>query len=84
MEGHDIVLTHNDFAPRNILVQGSKVVAIVDWEFSGYYSEYWEYNKALWRPAWDSAWIKEGLVERVLDPYLKEAAVILHTSYRFW
>ncbi len=35
-------------------------------------------------PEWDSQWIKDGLVERVLDPYLKEAAVILHTLYRIW
>lgn len=39
-KGHEIVLTHNDFNPRNILVQGSKVVAILDWELSGYYPEY--------------------------------------------
>ncbi|KAK8043485.1 Aminoglycoside phosphotransferase [Apiospora rasikravindrae] len=80
MHGHDIVMTHNDFAPRNILVRGSTVVAILDWEYSGFYPEYWEYCKSLWRPCWDSAWIKDGLVERVLDPYYKELAVILHTS----
>ena len=84
MKDHEIVFTHNDFAPRNILVEGSKVVAVLDWQRSGFYPEYWEYCKALWRPEWDSAWIKEGLVEKVLDQYLKEAAVILHTSYRIW
>ncbi|KAK8097719.1 uncharacterized protein PG998_013205 [Apiospora kogelbergensis] len=80
MHGHDIVMTHNDFAPRNILVRGSTVVAILDWEYSGFYPEYWEYCKSLWRPGWDSAWIKDGLVEGVLDPYYQELAVILHTS----
>ncbi|KAK7963457.1 hypothetical protein PG988_010431 [Apiospora saccharicola] len=80
MHGHDIVMTHNDFAPRNILVRGSTVVAILDWEYSGFYPVYWEYCKSLWRPGWDSAWIKDGLVERVLGPYYKELAVILHTS----
>ncbi|KAJ4319273.1 hypothetical protein N0V84_006464 [Fusarium piperis] len=84
MKDHEIVMTHNDFAPRNIIVRGSTVVAILDWEFSGFYPEYWEYCKALWRPPWDSLWIKDGLVEQVLDPYLKEVAVILHTSYRIW
>lgn len=84
MKDHDIVMTHNDFAPRNILFDGLKVVAIVDWQRSGFYPEYWEYCKALWRPDWDSEWINEGLVEGALDQYLKEAAVILHTSYRIW
>lgn len=81
---HEFVLTHNDVAVRNILVQGSKVTAIVDWARSGFYPEYWEFFKAFWRPEWDSAWMEEGLFERVLDPYLHEAAVLLHTSYRIW
>ncbi len=84
MQGHEIVMTHNDFAPSNIIVQGSKVVAILDWEFSGFYPEYWEYCKALWRPQWDSSWIKDGIVDRVLDQYLNEVAVILNTSYVIW
>ncbi|KAK3302744.1 phosphotransferase enzyme family protein [Chaetomium strumarium] len=79
--GHEIVLTHNDFAARNILVRGSTVVAILDWEFAGFYPEYWEYCKALWRPEWDSEWIRDGLVDKVLEPYLKEVALIMNTSY---
>ncbi|PHH53866.1 hypothetical protein CFIMG_002605RAa2 [Ceratocystis fimbriata CBS 114723] len=84
MSGHEIVMTHNDFDPRNILVRGSDVVAVLDWEFSGFFPEYWEYCKSHWRPAWDSSWMQEDLVGRVLDPYLKEVAVILNTSYTMW
>ncbi|KJK75056.1 hypothetical protein H634G_09691 [Metarhizium anisopliae BRIP 53293] len=84
MQGHEFVMTHNDFAPRNILVRGSQVVAILDWEFSGYFPEYWEFAKALWRPAWDSPWMKDDLVERVLDPYYQQASLILNTSYTIW
>lgn len=47
MKGHNIVLTHNDFAPRNILVRGAEVVALLDWEFAGFYPEYWEYCRYL-------------------------------------
>ncbi|KAJ5093216.1 hypothetical protein N7456_009077 [Penicillium angulare] len=46
-EGHDIVFTHSDLAPRNILVEGDKVTAILDWEYGGWYPEYWEYIRAL-------------------------------------
>ncbi|EFY94564.1 aminoglycoside 3'-phosphotransferase/choline kinase domain protein [Metarhizium robertsii] len=84
MQGHEFVMTHNDFAPRNILVRGSQVVAILDWELSGYFPEYWEFAKALWRPAWDSPWMKDDLVERVLDPYYQQASLILNTSYTIW
>lgn len=38
--------THADMAPRNIIVQRGRVVAIVDWEFAGWYPEYWEFTKA--------------------------------------
>ncbi|KAK4044732.1 kinase-like domain-containing protein [Parachaetomium inaequale] len=83
-QGHEIVMTHGDFAARNILVQGSKVVAILDWEFSGFYPEHWEFCKALWRTEWEAPWVKEGLLERVLDPYYPEVSLILNTSYKFW
>ncbi|UKZ47594.1 hypothetical protein TrVGV298_001817 [Trichoderma virens] len=46
--GHKIVFTHGDLTPRNILIDEEKfkVTAILDWEESGWYPEYWEYTKA--------------------------------------
>ncbi|PLB48316.1 hypothetical protein P170DRAFT_437984 [Aspergillus steynii IBT 23096] len=44
---HHIVFAHADFAPRNVLVDGGRVTAILDWEDSGWYPEYWEHIKAL-------------------------------------
>jgi len=38
--------THADLCPRNIIVNGGMVAAIIDWEFAGWYPEYWEYTKA--------------------------------------
>lgn len=84
LRNHKVVLTHGDFAPRNIIVQGTKVVAVLDWELSGYYPEYWEYVKALWRPAWESAWIKDRAVDQVLQSYLSELAVVWHTRDIIW
>lgn len=75
---HRTVLTHNDLAPRNILVRDGKVVAIVGWEFSGFYPEYWEYVKALYRENWQSNWTKDMVVDRVLQPYLVELSMLLH------
>lgn len=54
--GNKIVFTHVDLNPRNILVDQSlqldgsiswSVTGIVDWEFAGYYPEYWDYTKAM-------------------------------------
>ncbi|RBQ70446.1 hypothetical protein FVER14953_12260 [Fusarium verticillioides] len=76
MKDHDIVLTHGDFDPRNILVQGDKVVAILDWEMSGYYPTYWEYGKALLRPEWESVWSRSKAVDKILEPFHNELAVM--------
>ncbi|KAJ5281664.1 hypothetical protein N7478_007036 [Penicillium angulare] len=46
-DGHEIVFTHSDFATRNILVdENCQVTAILDWEWAGWYPEYWQYYKA--------------------------------------
>lgn len=39
----DIVLSHGDLLPRNIMVDGSTITAIIDWELAGFYPEYLEY-----------------------------------------
>lgn len=38
--------THADLNPRNIIVRRGRVAAIIDWEFAGWYPEYWEVTKA--------------------------------------
>lgn len=37
---------HADLAPRNIIVRGGRVAAIIDWAFAGWYPEYWEFTRA--------------------------------------
>lgn len=40
---YPIVFTHGDIAARNIIIRDGRVVALLDWEFAGFYPEYWEY-----------------------------------------
>ncbi|KAF1996124.1 phosphotransferase enzyme family protein-like protein [Amniculicola lignicola CBS 123094] len=80
LKGHEIVMTHGDLCPRNVLVQGTRVTAILDWEMAGYYPAYWEYVKALYRPAWESSWIKDQAIDKILDSYPLELAVLLHAN----
>lgn len=84
MKGHEIVLTHNDLDPRNILVRGSEVVALLDWELSGYYPEYWEYCKAMRRPKWESGWVRDRALEKAIRPYRAELSVIWNTTEIIW
>jgi hypothetical protein len=61
-EDRDIVMTHADLHPRNIMVVDGpadsadstesarndiKITCIIDWEVCGWYPSYWEYVKAL-------------------------------------
>ncbi|KAI0354170.1 hypothetical protein OH77DRAFT_1426192 [Trametes cingulata] len=41
---HRICFTHADIAARNILVKDGRLAGILDWEFAGWYPEYWEYT----------------------------------------
>lgn len=54
---YPIVFTHGDLAPRNIMVSGAKVVALLDWEFSGFYPEYWETEKLAYNADWRDDWV---------------------------
>ncbi|KAJ5350142.1 hypothetical protein N7541_007869 [Penicillium brevicompactum] len=66
MEDHEIVFTHADFAPRNILVEGGRVTAILDWEYAGWYPEYWEHIQALRQLMPMRDWPE--YLERILPP----------------
>ncbi|KAI1776425.1 kinase-like domain-containing protein [Hypoxylon cercidicola] len=50
------VFTHGDLAPRNIMVQGSRITGIVDWENAGWYPDYWEYANIM-KPSRDRDWM---------------------------
>lgn len=84
LPSHRIVFTHNDLAPRNILVRDAKVVAIVDWELSGFYPEYWEYVKAYFWPDWQSPWVTERIVDKIIDPFVLELGYMLHARDIIW
>ncbi|KAI1534336.1 aminoglycoside phosphotransferase [Pyrenophora tritici-repentis] len=85
MKDHEIVFTHGDISPRNILVKDCNIVSVLDWEYSGYYPEYWEYAKAFFRPAWEKSWIKDRAVNKILKPYPLENAICQHVfSFGAW
>ena len=84
LDGHEIVLTHNDLAPRNILVRDGSVVAILDWELCGFYPDYWEYIKAYLWADWQSAWVTESIPDQLLTPKILELAFMLHARDITW
>ncbi|KAL3481747.1 kinase-like protein [Aspergillus californicus] len=79
---HCIVFTHGDLRLRNIMVHNGSVSGIVDWEFSGWYPEYWEFARALFIWRWQHDW-SDALVQ-VLQPYYTEYAVHSYLSQLLW
>ena len=50
------VFTHGDIAPRNIVVdENGNITGIIDWEWAGWYPDYWEYAQIM-RPAFWGDW----------------------------
>ncbi|PCH36188.1 hypothetical protein WOLCODRAFT_140248 [Wolfiporia cocos MD-104 SS10] len=51
-----IHLTHSDLLPCNILVNGSTITGVIDWETTGFYPEFWEccqmHNLEWMTPEW--------------------------------
>lgn len=71
----------NNMDPRNILVRGPEVVALLDWDLSGYSPRVLGvYCTALKRPAWLSGWIRGRALDKVLKPYRKELSVMWNTG----
>lgn len=64
------VFTHADLNPSNIMIEGDKIVGIIDWEASGWYPHYWEYTSAWYgnriRPEW------QDMIPKFLQPYPEE------------
>jgi aminoglycoside phosphotransferase (APT) family kinase protein len=69
---HEIVFTHGDISPYNILVlDDGSVSAVLDWEAAGWYPEYWEFTTA-WRLAKAGSWWYEIVKELADGKYVEE------------
>ena len=53
---HRIVFSHADLSPRNIIVHDDQILALLDWEYAGWYPEYWEYVKFFDTPTSCKGW----------------------------
>jgi len=67
---HEIVFTHRDFHPRNIMVKDGEVVAWLDWQWAGWFPSHWEFLKALVDPMWKTDW--SDYLITILDEYRDE------------
>ncbi|KXS98992.1 hypothetical protein AC578_6163 [Pseudocercospora eumusae] len=75
------VFTHGDLNPNNTFVPNDNIVGIIDWEFSGWYPNYWEYTSACYgnklRPYW------QNVLDQFLQPYSDEHEMEI-TRQKWW
>ncbi|KZF26914.1 kinase-like protein [Xylona heveae TC161] len=53
---HRIVFSHGDLSQHNILVKDGQITGLLDWEYAGWYPEYWDYIKFFERPCKNRDW----------------------------
>ncbi|POS73904.1 hypothetical protein DHEL01_v207700 [Diaporthe helianthi] len=76
-----VKFTHADIAPRNVRVKGGRITGIIDWEFAGWYPEYWEYTRMFYpgeRPylrRWFNAIEEETGIEKYKTERKAEEAI---------
>lgn len=74
-QSHPLVFTHGDIDLRNVMVKGDKVVALIDWEASGWFPAHWEYLKAHWVPTvHDKEHEWRDRIKEIVTPYEMERA----------
>ncbi|KAI1423781.1 kinase-like protein [Xylaria sp. FL1777] len=79
---HEIVLTHGDLHPCNIIVRDGRIAAIIDWELAGFYPEYHAMVKPLrnaqwyigYYPALPDIFLRRYDAEYVVDQFISRIA----------
>ncbi|KAK6853770.1 hypothetical protein PG995_010582 [Apiospora arundinis] len=70
-DSSSVVFTHADLHPSNILVSTESphhIVAIIDWQQSGWYPDYWEFCKTRFTADYGSEWVTEYMPLFVDEP----------------
>ncbi|KAL4936823.1 hypothetical protein BDV06DRAFT_204158 [Aspergillus oleicola] len=82
LKGHEIVFTHADFHPRNMVVRSDGTVVILDWGLAGFWPEYWEFYRALFSHSWRASW--DGMVEKFTGGYYIENSIMRMVFGTVW
>jgi hypothetical protein len=83
-----VVLTHADLHPSNIMVSADLdslccIVAIIDWQQSGWYPDYWEFCKAIFTVDTDGEWATEYIPRFLEEPSCLDAWAFYPHTYGY-
>ncbi|KAI5302421.1 threalose-6-phosphate phosphatase [Ascosphaera pollenicola] len=91
--GHKAVFTHGDFQRKNIMIRdeaeegeddkgGENRVVLIDWQFSGWYPEYWEHCNAVCALHYKDDWAI--WLDTAIKPYIAETAWMQQIRLELW
>jgi hypothetical protein len=78
---HCIVFSHGDLSQHNIMVKDGQITGLLDWEYAGWYPEYWDHVKFFDRPCSHKDW-KECV--DVILPQAYHQELVYHQSILRW
>ncbi|KAK2758823.1 hypothetical protein FQN54_003515 [Arachnomyces sp. PD_36] len=70
----EIVFTHGDLHPGNMVVRDDGTVVLLDWGLSGYFPDYWEFYRATFNGAFREDFHPQ--IERFVPPFYMEACAL--------
>lgn len=77
---YNIYFSHADLSPSNMLVSAGRLSGLIDFDYAGFYPEYWDYTKGFFGHFGpDTSWI-DLLSESFSDSYLEE----LEAEQKLW
>lgn len=84
LNGHPPTFTHGDLQRKNVIVNSRDgSIAIIDWEFAGWYPSYWEYARAIFACGrFDDDWSE--WIDFILDVYRNEWAWMQMLILELW
>ena len=86
--GHQPTFTHSDIQKKNIFVRKVETngfhnfeITLIDWEYAGWYPEYWEYFSVFSEFKWEYHWVR--LIDCAIDSWPAETATMDMMSHDF-
>ncbi|ATY66737.1 serine threonine-kinase Sgk2 [Cordyceps militaris] len=82
----EIVFTHADLHPSNILISQEKphrVISVIDWQQSGWYPDYWEFCKAEYTAEYGAEWQKDYIPQFLDEPRCVETFELYAKCYGY-
>lgn len=82
LKDHDIVFTHADLHPGNIIVRADGTPVLLGWGLAGLWPDYWEFYRAMHHKPWRASW--DRMVEQFIPPSYVEQSVLKRVFATAW